>query len=62
MDLAIEEGLKFTSWTPIEYKDISRFPARIKAAASALYNEVQRGEFNVIPAAMVVVISRNKSF
>ena len=42
MDLDIQEGNKFIAWTAIEYKDISRFPARIKAAASALYFEGQR--------------------
>ena len=59
MDLEIQEGKKFIAWTSIEYKDISRYPARIKAAASALYCEGQKGEFNVIADAMGVVISRN---
>ena len=58
MDLDIQEGNKFIAWTAIEYKDISRFPARIKAAASALYSEGLRGRFRVVAEGMKVVVSR----
>ena len=48
MELEILEGEKFIAWTHTQYKDITRFPARIKAAASALYFEGYRGEVNVV--------------
>ena len=47
MKLEILEGEKFIAWTHTQYKDITRFPARIKAAASALYFEGYRGGVSV---------------
>ena len=47
MELEILEGEKFIAWTHTQYKDITRFPARIKAAASALYFEGYRGGVSV---------------
>ena len=48
MELEILEGEKFIAWTHTQYKDITRFPARIKAAASALYFEGYRGGVSVV--------------
>ena len=61
MDLEIQEGNKFIAWTPIEFKDISRFPARIKAAASALYCEGLRGGVRVVAEGMKVVLVRTNA-
>jgi superfamily II DNA or RNA helicase/HKD family nuclease len=47
MELEILKEQNFLAWTHIRYSDVSRFPARIKAAATALYREGQYGEFNV---------------
>jgi hypothetical protein len=61
MDLEIQEGNKFIAWTPIEFKDISRFPARIKAAASALYCEGQRRGYRVVVEGVKVVVNRENT-
>ncbi len=42
MDLEIQNEQFFLAWTHVKYDDLTRFPARIKAAATALYNEGQR--------------------
>ena len=62
MDLEIQKGDKFIAWTAIEYKDISRFPARIKAAASALYCEGQRGAFRVVVEGLKVMVRRGNAY
>jgi hypothetical protein len=36
------------AWTGSKYKDKTRFPARIKAAATALFAEGFRGEFSIV--------------
>ena len=61
MDLEIQKGDKFIAWTKIEYKDISRFPARIKAAASALYCEGLRGGFRVVTEGVKIVVGRGNA-
>ena len=61
MDLEIQEGDKFIAWTAIEYKDISRFPAGIKAAASALYCEGLRGGVRVMAEGVKVVVGRDNT-
>ena len=58
MDLEIQNEHSFVAWTSVRYDDISRFPARIKAAATALFNEGQRGEFNITAAGTRLVIAR----
>jgi superfamily II DNA or RNA helicase/HKD family nuclease/predicted house-cleaning noncanonical NTP pyrophosphatase (MazG superfamily) len=47
MDVEIRDGESFMAWTTSKYKDKTRFPARIKAAATALFVEGLRGEFHV---------------
>ena len=61
MELEILEGEKFIAWTHTQYKDITRFPARIKAAASALYFEGYRGGVNVVVDGWRVIIKNKKS-
>lgn len=59
MDLEIHKELKFVAWTHTSYDDITRFPARIKAAATALLGEGQLGEFNITASGTCIVIKRN---
>ena len=47
MDIEISKPGTFSAWTGRRYDDPSRFPARIKAAATALYFEGFRGAFQV---------------
>jgi len=47
MDVEIRDGDHFLAWTGSRYKDKTRFPARIKAAATALFAEGFRGEFHI---------------
>ena len=47
MDVDIRDGNSFMAWTGSRYKDKTRFPARIKAAATALFAEGFRGEFHI---------------
>ena len=56
MELEILEGEKFIAWTHTQYKDITRFPARIKAAASALYFERHRGGISVTVDGVKIII------
>lgn len=59
MDLEIYADSHFVAWTHIiRYEDISRFPARIMAAATALYAEGQRGEYTVSVRGTVMTIKR----
>ena len=58
MDLEVHKEHKFVAWTHTSYDDISRFPARIKAAATALFSEGQLGEFNVTASGSGIVIMR----
>jgi superfamily II DNA or RNA helicase len=48
MDVEILEGSYFLAWTTVRFDDITRFPARIKAAATALYTQGERGEFRIV--------------
>ena len=47
MDVEIREGDTFLAWTASRYDDPTRFPARIKAAATALFAEGLRGSFRI---------------
>ena len=47
MDVEIRDGNSFLAWTGSRYQDSTRFPARIKAAATALFAEGFRGEFHI---------------
>ena len=47
MDEEILDGDHFMAWSGSRYKDKTRFPARIKAAATALFEEGFRGEFHI---------------
>ena len=47
MEIEIREGDCFRAWTGTKFRDKSRFPARIKAAATALLHEGCRGEFQI---------------
>jgi hypothetical protein len=58
MDLEIHKEQKFVAWTHTSYDDITRFPARIKAAATALFSERQFGEYKITASGSGVVIKR----
>jgi superfamily II DNA or RNA helicase/predicted house-cleaning noncanonical NTP pyrophosphatase (MazG superfamily) len=47
MDIEILDGNHFHAWTGRRYEDETRFPARIKAAATALHAEGFRGEYHM---------------
>jgi len=47
MDVDIRDGNSFMAWTGSRYEDETRFPARIKAAATALFAEGFRGGFHI---------------
>lgn len=47
MDIEVHKDEHFVAWTHVRYEDITRFPARIKAAATALLEEGQHGEFRI---------------
>jgi len=47
MEIEIMEGDSFRAWTGSKFRDKTRFPARIKAAATALLHEGFRGEYHV---------------
>lgn len=48
MDIEVRPGDTFTAWTDRIYKDKTRFPARIRAAATALLAENHFGEFHIV--------------
>ena len=48
MDIEVRKDEHFVAWTHVRYEDASRFPARIKAAATALLEEGLHGEFQVV--------------
>ena len=56
MELEIQDGDRFIAWTHTQYKDITRFPARIKAAASALYFEGVKGVVSVTAESKEIII------
>lgn len=58
MDIEIFNDRFFTAWTPVKYDDLTRFPARIKAAATALYRCGQRGQFHIEANDNQILISR----
>jgi hypothetical protein len=58
MDLEIQKELKFVAWTHTCFNDITFFPARIKAAATALFNEGQCGVFSISARGTGIVINR----
>jgi len=47
MDVEIREGDTFLAWTGSRYDDPTRFPTRIKAAATALFAQGLRGSFRI---------------
>jgi len=57
MELEISKRGTFSAWTGRRYDDPSRFPARIKAAATALFAEGFRGAFRVDAKAREVRIT-----
>ena len=48
MDIVVQNGEHFLAWTSVRFDDPTRFPARIKAAATALREEGVTGEFEVV--------------
>ncbi|UFS72056.1 hypothetical protein LPW11_07650 [Geomonas sp. RF6] len=48
MDIEVHKGDHFVAWTAKRFDDVTRFPARIKAAATALCEEGLHGEFQVV--------------
>ncbi|MBT3257955.1 MAG: DEAD/DEAH box helicase family protein [Deltaproteobacteria bacterium] len=58
MEIEIENPGRFSAWTARRYDDPSRFPARIKAAATALFFEGYRGGFQVTAGPREVRIVR----
>ena len=62
MDIEVKEGGTFLAWTRRTYDDKSRFPARIKAAATALHEEGIRGNFRITSSGNTLTIKRLESF
>ncbi|MFO8083418.1 MAG: hypothetical protein R6U27_03755, partial [Desulfobacterales bacterium] len=58
MEIEIEDGDAFRAWAGAKFRDKSRFPARIKAAATALLHEGFRGEFSVEAKGKRVLINQ----
>ena len=58
IEIEIVDGDAFRAWTGAKFRDKSRFPARIKAAATALLHEGFRGEFRVEAKGKRVLISQ----
>ena len=61
MEVEIRDGDSFLAWTKSKYKDKTRFPARIKAAATAMKIEGLRGEFQISAKGRRVKINTKKS-
>ena len=61
MEIEIRDGESFLAWTKRKYKDKNRFPARIKAAATAMKIEGLRGEFQIVAEGRSVKIGTKKS-
>ncbi|MFC1857514.1 DEAD/DEAH box helicase family protein [Thermodesulfobacteriota bacterium] len=61
MDVEIRDGDSFLAWTGSRYQDKTRFPARIKAAATALFAEGFRGEFHIVAKRLTVEISKKEN-
>ena len=59
MDIEIAGPGSFSAWTSRRYDDPSRFPARIKAAATALFAENFRGIFKIAALEKEVRITRD---
>ena len=60
MDVEILDGDHFLAWTGSRYKDKTRFPARIKAATTALFAEGFRGEFHIAATGKKVEIYKKE--
>jgi hypothetical protein len=58
MDVEIRDGESFLAWTVQRFNDPTRFPARIKAAATALFSYGFRGAFNIAAKGKRVNIQR----
>jgi superfamily II DNA or RNA helicase/predicted house-cleaning noncanonical NTP pyrophosphatase (MazG superfamily)/HKD family nuclease len=61
MEIELRDGESFLAWTKRKYKDKTRFPARIKAAATAMKIEGLRGEFQIFAEGKSVKIGAKKS-
>jgi len=61
MDLDIMEGDTFLAWTQLTYDDVTRFPQRIKAVATALFAEGRRGKYHAQAKALQVRISKKQA-
>jgi hypothetical protein len=61
MEVEIRDGDSFLAWTKRKYQDKTRFPARIKAAATAMKIEGLRGEFQIFAEGRSVKIGTKKS-
>jgi superfamily II DNA or RNA helicase/predicted house-cleaning noncanonical NTP pyrophosphatase (MazG superfamily)/HKD family nuclease len=59
MDIDVVDGKAFRAWTGSRFEDKSRFPASIKAAATALLHEGFRGEFQVSAKDKRVVVKKS---
>jgi hypothetical protein len=60
MEVEIRDGDSFLAWTKSKYKDKTRFPARIKAAATAMKIEGLRGEYQIFAKGKLVKIGTKK--
>ena len=58
MDVEIRDGESFLAWTVQRFNDPTRFPARIKAAATALFSYGFRGTFHIAAKGKRVKIQR----
>jgi len=58
MDIEILNDQHFIAWTSVHYDDITRFPARIKAAATALLEEGCFGQFHITARGLMLSIIR----
>lgn len=58
MDIEISNDQHFIAWTAVRYEDISRFPARVKAAATALVEEGVLGQFHIKAQGTLLTIIR----
>lgn len=61
MDIEVQNDEHFIAWTSIHFDDTTRFPARIKAAATALREEGFTGEFEVVADKDVLKIVRKSN-
>ena len=58
MEVEILEGDNLRAWTGKKFEDKSRFPARIKAAATGLKCERLMGKYKIIAQGNSLVVRR----